>query len=50
MASVAARASEPSLLRLEDDDVDAFAREFQRGGQACITRANDADVGADALF
>jgi hypothetical protein len=50
MARVAARASEPRLLRLEDDDVDAFAREFQRGGQTCITRADDADVGADALF
>ncbi len=49
MASVAARASEPRLLRLEDDDVDSFAREFQRGGQACVTRADDADVGAEAL-
>ncbi len=47
LAAVAARCAPADALGFEHHDLVAGFREFQRSGQANVTRTEDADVGVD---
>ena len=50
LAAVAARAAEARLLGLQHHRLDAALREMQRGREAAVARAHDADVGHHRLL
>ena len=45
LSAVAARGAESHLFGFEHDDARAGFGRVERGGQSCVARANDADVG-----